>query len=415
MRAVPQWNGLLSFQGQEREKDAEERSGISRGEKSMMPPMGDTSPRQMRYSLDQIGDFNLDVKIVILSVITIFINAYLCAAVALLTSIYVFANREKRASIGAVPHSRWIFLFSILLFAIPPIYGNWLGLAAGLAFFVIFIFYLYLTTVMNEGLFNAVIDLTCIISLLYVLIALVQKLIGVENNRAFSTFENANYYSYAVELIMMMSFYRLSTVKTWTHRAFLAIVIMANTLAIWTAGSNSAWPSIFVGLVVLFAMNRQTKSLLALIALYVIGIKLALSLPSIFPRLRFLEFQESTRTDIWLQALIGIQQHLLFGVGAMGFYHLTGGPNYHAHDLLLEMLVSFGLVGTFFLLMHFGATFWDIGKRFRQSPYKKIYALVFACVAVTIIHGIADVTVMWPQTGMLLALILAGAGIREAS
>jgi O-antigen ligase len=378
-----------------------------------MMHMGEPTPRHMRYGLDQLGDFDFDVKIVILSVITIFINAYLCAAVALLTTVYVLISREKRVGIMAVPHSRWIFLFSILLFAVPPIYGNWLGLAAGLAFFVIFVFYLYLNTLMTEGLFNAVIDLSCIISLIYVLIALFQRLLGGDP-RSPSTFENANYYSFALELIMMMSLYRLSTAKTLTHKAFIVLVIVANTLALWTADSRSAWPAIFVGLIVLFAMNRQTKSLLGLIAIYVIGIKLALSFPSVFPRLSSLEFAEAIRTDIWLQALEGIKQHLLFGAGAMGFYHLTGGPFYHSHDLLLEMLVSFGIVGTFFLLMYFGATFRDMAKRFRQSPVKKIYALVFACVAVTIIHGIADVTVMWPQTGMLLALVLAGGAIRPS-
>jgi O-antigen ligase len=378
-----------------------------------MPGMDFTPNKPAKSGLDQIGSFDLDTKIVFVSVITIFINAYLCAAVALLTTIYVAANREKRNQIKTIPHNRWIFLFSILLFAVPPIYGNWLGMGAALAIFVIFIYYFFLCAVMTRSLFNAVIDMSLIISLIYVVIALFQRLLGIAP-RSPSTFQNANYYSFALELIMVMSFFRLSTAKTWTHKSFIVLVIVANLLALWTADCRSAWPSIFAGLVVLFSMRRMTKSLLALIFIYIVGIKLALSFPAIFPRLNSLEFAEAIRTDIWLTALKGIWQHLLFGAGAMGFYHLTGGPYYHAHDLLLEMLASFGLLGTFFLVAYFGSILIDLAKRFKDSPLKGIYSLVFACIAVTLVHGIGDVTVMWPQTGMLLALILAGGAIKPS-
>lgn len=381
----------------------------------MMPGMGFT-PAGTQQTSEHIDLSGLDDRIVLLSIITAFINAYLCAAVALLTAIYVFVNREKRLAIRAVPHSRWLFMFFILLFAVPPLYGNWIGLGAGAAICVIFIYYLFLCTRMNVGLYNTVIDVSCIISLIYVIVALCQRLLGVApHSRSPSTFQNANYYSYALELVMMMSFYRLHTARDWKHRAFMVLVIVANLVALWTAGCRSAYPSIFAGLIVLFALNRQTKSLLALIFIYIAGIKLALSFPTIFPRLQSLEFAEAIRTDIWLDALKGIQSHLLFGAGAMGFYHLTGGPYYHAHDLLLELLVSFGLCGTFFLLVYFGSTFNDMVKKYRGSTMKPVYALIFACLAVTAVHGIADVTVMWPQTGMILAMILSGAGIQTKS
>jgi O-antigen ligase len=378
----------------------------------MIPVVNGTPPHELRSALHHAGEADLDTKIVILSVITIFIDAYLCTAVALLAAAYALANREKRQKILAIPHVRWIFLFSILLFAIPPIYSNWLGLAVGFAIFVIFVFYLYVGTVMTKSLFNAVVDLSCLISLIYVLIALFQRLLGMAP-RSPSTFQNANYYSYAIELVMVMSFYRLATARTWNHKAFILLVIAANTLALWTADSRSAWPSVFCGLAAIFVLNHRTKSMLALIGLYIAGIKLALSFPSVFPRLGSLEFAESIRTDIWLQALGGIQTHLLFGAGTLGYRHIVGGQYPHAHNLLLEMLISFGFVGTLFLSAYFIGTLRDIAKRFKASSFKQIYALVLAAIAVTVVHGIGDVTVLWPQTGMLLALILAGGGIKE--
>jgi O-antigen ligase len=385
---------------------------LNREVPNMMPGLGFHTPTRIdKQAPEQVDLFALDNRIVILSVITAFINAYLCAAVALLTTVYVCVNREKRLRLMSVPHSRWIFLFFVLLFAVPLIYGNWIGLGAGLVIFVIFVYYLFLCTSMNIGLFNAVIDISCIISLIYVAVALFQRLLGVEP-RSPSTFQNANYYSYALELVMMMSFYRLYTTRDWKHRAFIALVIAANLLALWSTDCRSAWPSIFAGLAVMFALGKKSKSLLVLIGVYIVGIRLALSFPEIFPRLKSLEFAEAIRTDIWLDALNCVRTHLLFGAGAMGFYFLTGGPYYHSHDLLLEMLVSFGLCGTFFLLTYFYATFRDMARKLRESPLKHVYTLIFACLAVTAVHGIADVTVMWPQTGMIFALILSGAGIK---
>lgn len=379
----------------------------------MMPGMGLPQERTISpvSATEPLDLFKLDNRIVILSVIAAFINAYLCAAVALLTAIYVFANRDKRNAIAALPHSRWIFFFCVPLFAVPMMYGNWLGLAASLVVFVVFVYYFYMSSRMNIGLYNAVMDVSCIISLIYVMIALFQRLLGVVP-RSPSTFQNANYYSYALELVMMMSFYRLFTAKDWKHKAFLAVVIAANLMALWATDCRSAWPSVFAGLAVLFAMGKRTRSLLALIAIYVVGIKLALSFPGVFPRLKSLEYAESIRSDIWLDALNCIRTHLLLGSGTLGFYNLTGGPYYHSHNVLLEMLVSYGICGTFLLLSYFALTFRDMAKKYAESPIRQIYALIFACVAVTAVHGIGDVTVMWPQTGMLFVMVLSGAGIR---
>jgi hypothetical protein len=53
------------------------------------------------------------------------------------------------------------------------------------------------------------------------------------------------------------------------------------------------------------------------------------------------------RTNIWLEALDGIRRYPLFGVGAMGYLHLSElHKYYHSHNMLLEMLISFGIVGT---------------------------------------------------------------------
>lgn len=351
---------------------------------------------------------DLDSRIIVLATVSVFINVYLCGAVALLSVAYALANREKRLMITGIAHVRWLALFSLLALIVPMIYGNWLGLAVSAAIITIFIFYLYLCTVMTEGLFKAVVDISCMISLIYVIIALFQRMLGL-TARSPSTFQNANYYSYALELVMMLSFYRLSTVKKRGHKAFLIIVILANISALCMADSRSAWPAIFGGLLVLFILNKKTISLLVLIGIYALGIKLALSFPAIFPRLDNIDIASFVRTNIWMEAINGIKQYPVFGVGGMGYYYLSSTKEFfHSHNILLESLISYGITGTFFLAAYFILTFRTVFRRYRENRQNAIYPLVFAVVAVTAIHGLTDVTVLWPQTGMLLVMILAG-------
>ncbi len=359
------------------------------------------------------GMGGLDGKIIILAVVSIFVHAYLCGAVALLAVAYALLNQNLRAQIAATPHLRWLALFAILAIAVPFIYGNWIGLAVAAGILIVLLFYLYLRCVMTKELFHAAVDVACIISLVYFFIALFQRVLGLAP-RSPSTFQNANYYSYALELVLMLAFYRLSSAKTKGHKAFLVVVTVATIAALFMANSRSAWPAIFGGLFVFFVMRRKTKSLLVLIAIYAIGIKLALSFPAIFPRLDSIDIAKFIRTSIWMEALEGIRQHWLFGVGAMGYFHLSDVQKYyHAHNMILEALISFGMTGTLFWGAFFFLTFRDGWRRFRVSAQSAITPLIFAVVAVTAIHGLTDVTILWPQTGILLMLILAAQEITK--
>lgn len=378
-----------------------------------MSPLTEVAANTQDFTADpfQASLKGLDAKIVILAVVSAFIHAYLCGAVALLAAAYALISREKLQQIAAIPHIRWLALFAILALAVPPLFGNWLGLAVGAAILVVLVFYLYLRTVMTQSLFNAIVDVACIISLVYFIIALCQRLFGLAP-RSPSTFQNANYYSYALELVLMLAFYRYATAKTTGHKTFLVIVALATVAALFMADSRSAWPAIFGGLFVYFVLRRKTVGLLVLIAVYAAGIKLALSFPAIFPRLDSFDVAKFIRTSIWLEALNGIRQHPLFGVGAMGFLHLSEAHKYyHSHNLLLETLISFGVTGTLLLGAYFLLSFRDIWRRYKAQSQNALYPLILAVVAVTSIHGLTDVTILWPQTGILLVLILAVEGL----
>ncbi len=358
------------------------------------------------------GMAGLDGKIVILAVVSIFVHAYLCGAVAFLAVVYALLNQNLRTQMIKTPHFRWMALFAVLAIAVPPIFGNWLGLAVAVGILIVLLFYLYLRVVMTEELFHAAVDVACIISLVYFFIALFQRILGLAP-RSPSTFQNANYYSYALELVLMLAFYRYSTAKTKGQKVFLVVVEAATIAALFMANSRSAWPAIFGGLFVFFVLRRKTWSLLILIGVYAAGVKLALSFPAIFPRLDSIDVAKIIRTSIWLEALEGIRQNWLFGAGALGFFHLSETHQYiHSHNLLLEMLISFGVTGTLFMGAYFYLTLRDEWRQF-LARRQNITPLLFAAVAVTAIHGLADVTILWPQTGILLVLILAAQGIQK--
>ena len=87
----------------------------------------------------------------------------------------------------------------------------------------------------------------------------------------------------------------------------------------------------------------------------------------------------------------------------------------HTHNFCLEPLLSFGIIGTTMIM----ALLWAYLKRIVECKEKlandKITTLILSICGAVLIHAFTDMTMMWIQTGLLYALILAAIGIGERS
>ena len=85
----------------------------------------------------------------------------------------------------------------------------------------------------------------------------------------------------------------------------------------------------------------------------------------------------------------------------------------HTHNMLLEILLDFGIIGCALLIPFFVFYFKNLKKCFEYSVNRNTTNLILALVVATAVHGFIDIVFIWIQTGALLGLILAGLGMDE--
>ena len=86
-----------------------------------------------------------------------------------------------------------------------------------------------------------------------------------------------------------------------------------------------------------------------------------------------------------------------------------------AHNLLLDGLISFGVVGIALAVWYLIRILIAAVKRFRQGDVLAVLAL--AALTAAFVHGVFDVTAVWPQVIIPMAVVVAAAtneGAKEA-
>ena len=114
--------------------------------------------------------------------------------------------------------------------------------------------------------------------------------------------------------------------------------------------------------------------------------------------------------------MMAIPDHLLLGQGpstyAMVYSRYLGFASSHAHNMLLDVMLNYGLLGggaiLFFALQQFHTAVRKV--RERKSTTTNLLLIVL-CVMMAM-HSMTDVTLLWPQTGLLFLLIYSSSGIR---
>ena len=94
-------------------------------------------------------------------------------------------------------------------------------------------------------------------------------------------------------------------------------------------------------------------------------------------------------------------------MGYLQIYKEYGGSyNFHCHNLIIDLLLSFGVVGSVPLVIF-------VFKNIIAAKARKYAPLLFSLVGAVLLHSMVDVTIGWIQTGGLCALLVAMAYIKE--
>ncbi len=377
----------------------------------------------------KLDGYTFEEYLIMFVTCSIFLPYFCSMAAIVITLCYLAATHQLIPIVKRTPRAFFAFAFCALSFAVSAYYHNQIGMLQSFVMLLIFVYYMFYRSVITKRLLILLIDACCIISIFCFIWALMEYFriidhfdysffaLEVEDEprwRVNSTFYNANLYAMMIEFLVLCCVYKLLYSKTLRRILFYWCIILLNLFALYLTGCRTAWASFVVAIPVMFFLTRHWKSFTASMALLIGGVSAVLIDPGLLPRSGFLD-SFIVRGRIWKTAIKAIRDHLFFGGGPQCyqlFYPLYHGRKAkHAHNVLLDPLLSYGIVGLLLIFAYFWVNLKEIVRLYTKRYDVPLFALIVAFLLTVLIHGVLDYTINWIQTAMLFLMVFSASAI----
>ena len=364
--------------------------------------------------------YTLDELIVLGLLISILLPIYFTIAATVLTLGYLIVQHRIKNILTSVKGAYWIFALCCLSLIVSFYSRNFSGLLIAVVMFIIFVIGMYVRIVMTRALFENIIDISIAFSVVCFIIAILQQYCFSSGSsyRADSTFMNANYYATYIEFVILFCIYKFLKNPAWKVKSYLLTVIFINICALYLCDCRTAFIVLGFTVPVMLVLYRKYKALFIMIGISVAGIASLLLFPDLFPRGSNLNSDLNTRLSIWKTSIKGILENPLFGQGGNTYAHIYskfgGHPAPHAHNILLDQILNFGIIGTGLLCLFLKENIASVHKMYSSKNDQDRFNLFFAVLLCVILHGLFDNTIFGIQTGLFFVLFLGVAGISES-
>ena len=359
-----------------------------------------------------------DENLIILLVISVFTHYILTGAMMLIFAGIFLARKSSRQSILAVKRGYVGYAFCALTAIVALVCKNYVGALCSLATFLIFIIGIHAHNVITKRGYESILNICCICGALTSVIVIIEKVITLNwaNYYCKAGFFNSNYLATILSTIVIICAYKVITRQG--NMLYYYCVAVLSAVGMYLSGSMFIWVELLIGISVLLSLTRRHNLLSIFLILVAFACAIVYFVPEIFPR-----FSQSGQTTynrilIWEFSLHSLKKSLFFGHGFLSYMHLIKGVpgayfTTHAHNIILEPFLSFGIIGTLLLLAFFALYYHKllICKSFLRHSH--INALILALTAAVMVHGLIDMTMLWIQTGLLYAVIMSGIGAEE--
>lgn len=335
----------------------------------------------------------------------------------ILISVLIFALSTHRLNgVFKTKTSLFIPFFTIYTAVIALLFKNLFGFATSFGFLLIMLLGYYLKTVMTEKLYENVLDIFCYASLFASFILIVERLTNGGNrcygdffgNLYLSFYINCNYIASAMVAVLLVCVYKILKGK---FKPVYVIIALFSALSVFLTGSMFAMAEIFIGLVVMFFCFGKKFISLAALFVAIAGAVMLFAFPAIFPRISELSETVYNRLSIWQTAISEFCKTPIFGRGFFTYYTVAlNDPavyfTTHAHNIVIEPLLSFGIVGATAFYFYFFITFKNIISVSRKIS-KPIFCLTVSLLIGALAHSFIDMTFLWHQTAIIYCLIFS--------
>ncbi|HJB26917.1 MAG TPA: O-antigen ligase family protein [Firmicutes bacterium] len=370
---------------------------------------------QIKHSF---SSFQREEKLLCLALVSTFTPFVLSAVMAVVCVIYLFAHKSLRERMFVARGFKTMMLLLSLIIIVPVVRGFWIGVGTGLLFILLVFFVFFVRAVLTKSVFETTVDLCLLVSVVGTAVGLVQFLLNLDDPftvqyRTTSFYFNANYYGSMMETAVMLCIYKIMTRPN--DKLYYCFLILCSVVGIYLSGSMSALAALCGGVLVsVLLWNRKVGVRLIFVGILLGGF-VVFAVPGLFPRIAEFGRTLGLREEIWETTVKGIQDSPWFGHGVLGYMDAyvkyQSFQTTHAHNLYLNLILDFGVVGTILFVSFMFQLMRPIFDAFRYHYDKNLRILVIGQLAVVLLHGMTDVTYLWIQTGMLTMTIFCLPGI----
>lgn len=260
-------------------------------------------------------------------------------------------------------------IYLLFLFNIPicVYYRNYLGILVDIALIAFF----YVSYIRNRIDYNLVVRYSAYMAVVEIVLSLLLR----ERAGVYSFF-NPNYYGAFLALLIV--YYHI---KKYDRKYLLVFII-----ALLLTGSRFA----LVSLILTYALVLLDKNrVLGSVALIISFIYFYLVYKGIVPFVRADTISKYLDLRLWIYQLgiKGMSHGFLLGHGPTYFYEYSKHVYPHSHNILIEYILSYGLIGLVYAVYNIS-----------EVKFNKKKILVIALI---MIHGLADYTIFWPQVALV--------------
>lgn len=362
--------------------------------------------------------FSIPDEVIILTAAAAVMMPYIVVTVVInVLTAYVLIKPATRRKIFDMKITKYI-IFSFPVFTVPSLlFKNWLGLAMGLWQWYVMFFGLFCLSVMSVKLFDKMLNIFMIMTVPAGIYAVIQFVTG-DNPRVSSYFMNQNYYGFILEIIVLCGIYKLYKTKGAKYLFFIYFDIACMFLC----DSRGAWGALAIAsmfFAVVFA--RKMKWILVTAISIVAVVLITLYVPFLSSRLSSdsIMLGYGGRYEIWKAAAAWIVKRPLIGHGPMSMDIISGiiDPSGeftcpHAHNIVINTLLDYGIIGTVFALLLCIKMFKTMIKYIgNNNDYKVIFYLFVVLTIAIAAHGMLDIPMMGSNTFLIPLMIISGSAV----
>lgn len=371
-----------------------------------------------------IQNLNFDEKCILLSFFLLFVNPFIHGISIIGLVFYALYKKELKEDVMQQPGYRFLYPLSVLAFFVSCFYQNIYGILISIGFLFVFLYMAYVRKHLNHELFKYILEMMIFCSLFVNIIGLFQfktisnmmgysfldfHLFNSPKRRISATFLNANYYAMVLEFLIICCMVRFVQCQQWKNKIKYVLIGIINLVMIYLTGCRAAFLPFVIMVPTFLFLSKEKKWAWTSIACIALASILIYIKPDIIPRLSDISTVGS-RFKIWNCAWTSIQNHPLFGLGPFGYSvaHVLydGHVAPHAHNIYIDSLVSYGIVGSIFVLLSSLCILKDFCWIYRWKEHPEYFAMGIAFILVILIHGTMDVTILNLCTGCMALLVL---------